>query len=315
LWAGNHYKAVEEAIEIGRRGGVAVQVAHQAIIDSRVWGEAASIVPIMEQARADGIDVTYDVYPYTAAGTGLQQLVPEWAQDGGVQALVQRLRDPETRRRVHRDMSQGWFRGLPWEHDKLVIAYVRSEKNQEFIGKSIADIATSWKMDPVEVMLTLIDEEDNHVNAVMHNRVEEDVRFFMRHPLAMIGSDGRAIAPRGLWANARPHPRFYGTYPRVLGRYVREERVLSLAEAVYKMTGFPADRMGITDRGRLVEGVWADVVVFDPDTVIDRATFEDPQQYPVGIPYVLVNGQVVVEQGEHTGKLPGRVLRKGSSAS
>jgi N-acyl-D-aspartate/D-glutamate deacylase len=194
----------------------------------------------------------------------------------------------------------------------LVISSVHSGRNQPLVGRSLAEIADLRGTEPAETLLVLIDEEDNQVAAVMHNRQEQDMRFFLRQSRAMIGSDGRAISPTGPWAATKPHPRFYGTYPRILGRYVREEGVLDLETAIYKMTGFPAQRLGLKDRGHIADGLVADLVLFDPQTVIDRATFEDPHQYPVGIPYVFVAGEAVVRAGQHTQLRPGRVLRRGA---
>jgi N-acyl-D-aspartate/D-glutamate deacylase len=252
------------------------------------------------------------MYPYTAAGTHLQQLTPEWLQEGSVDKMLKRLRHSPTRKRAVEDTAKGYFKGLPLEWDKLVIAFVNTEANQYAIGKSIAEIASARNMSGEETMLALIDEEDNNVGVVIHNRKEIDVRFFLSHPQAMIGSDGNAISPTGVYGRERPHPRFYGTYPRILGRYVREKpSILTLEEAVYKMSGFPAERMRFKNRGTIAKGHIADIVIFDPNTVIDRATFKDPHQYPTGIPYVLVNGELVVSKGKHTGARPGKVLRRG----
>ena len=313
LWAGNHIRAVEEAVEIGRRAGVPVQYSHMAIIDSRAYGRGDELVGVIDRARAEGQDVTYDIYPYTAAGTHLSQLVPQWVQEGGVPAMLRRLRDPMDRRRAWEETTRGYFRGLSHRWDKMIISYVGSEGGKELVGRSLAHIAESRGTDPAETLLALIDEEDNQVGAVVHNRVESDVRFFLAHPQAMVASDGNAIAPDGVYRGDRPHPRFYGTFPRVLGRYARgRDAVLSLEEAVAKMTGMPARRLSMSDRGTVAEGAVADLVVFDPETVIDRATFEDLHQYPSGIHHVLVRGEPVVSAGRHTGARPGRVLRRGA---
>lgn len=312
-WSGNHIQAVEECVEIGRQAGIPSQYSHMAIIDPRAYGDAPLMVEAIDRAKYEGIDTTYDVYPYTAAGTHLQQLTPEWLQEGSVDKMLKRLRHSPTRKRAIEDTSKGYFKGLPLEWDKLVIAFVNTEANQYAIGKSIAEIASARSMSGEEAMLTLIDEEDNNVGVVIHNRKEIDVRFFLGHPAAMIGSDGNAISPTGVYGRELPHPRFYGTYPRVLGRYVRDNpSILTLEEAVYKMTGFPAKRMNFENRGTITRGHVADLVVFNPDTVTDRATFEDPHQYPEGIPYVLVNGELVVSKGRHTGARPGKVLRRGA---
>ena len=310
LWAGNHVKAVEEAIEIGRRAGVPVQYSHMAIIDPRYFGTGDEMVRSIEQAHDEGLDATYDVYPYTAAGSHLAQMVPMWLQDGGESAMLRRLRDPETRRRALDDLRQGFFGGLPWKFDTYVISYVKTEANSGVVGKSVEQIAVERGQDPHETFLDLIEEEDNHVGAVVHNRVESDVRFFLTHPLAMIGSDGNAISPNGVHAGEKPHPRFYGTYPRILGRYVREQSLMSLETAVHKMTGMPAERLKLTDRGRVAEGAIADLVAFDPDSVIDHSTFDDPHQLSEGVRHVFVQGEAVISDGSHTGARPGRVVRR-----
>ena len=313
LWANEHVKAVEECVEIGRRAGVPVQYSHMAIVDSRNFGDGPSMVGVIDRARQEGFDVTYDMYPYTAAGSGLIQLMPEWMQEGGVPSMLQRLRDPKLRQRAREDLEKyGWFRGLPFVWESLVLSEISSDANQDLVGLSIGEVAKQRKADPYDTMLDLMDEEDNRVAIVMHNRTESDIRFFLGHEAAMIGSDGNAISPTGRQSIDQPHPRFYGTYPRVLGRYVREQpSVLSLESAVRKMTGMPAERLKLKDRGLIADGLMADLALFDPETVIDQATFEEPHQYPLGIPFVFVNGVAVVDGGVHTGARPGRVLRRG----
>ena len=312
VWAGNHIGAVEECVEIGRRAGIPAQYSHMAIVDSRAFGHGEELTSVIDQARDEGVDAAYDMYPYTAAGTHLHQMVPEWLQDGGVAAMVARLRDPATRRRAIEDTAKGWFRGLPWVWDSLVISYVKPGTGADMIGKNVQQIADERNEEPVETYLALIDENEGAVGCVAHNRVEGDIRHFLGHPQAMIGSDGNAIALDGVYGADMPHPRFYGTYPRILGRYVREQpAVLTLEEAVWKMAGFPTQRLGLRDRGVIAEGKAADLVVFNPDTVIDNATFEDPHRYPDGIPQVLVAGVPIVLDGRHTGERPARVLRRG----
>jgi len=309
LWAGWHAKTIEEAVQIGRAVGCGVQISHQAIVDSREYGTASNLIGIMERARTDGVDVMYDVYPYLAGGTTMDQLVPTWVQDGGVEAMLARLEDSEMRRRAITDTNLGWFRGLPFDWTKLFMTEVGTPESTRYLGWSVAQVAEEWGLSGAETVIELIRRERNHVGVVMFNRDEDDMRTFLRHPLAMVGSDGSAIAPYGPFAESKPHPRFYGTYPRILGRYVREAPVLSLADAVHKMTGLPAERFGLAGRGRMAENMLADLVVFDPRTVIDIATFEQPHAFPIGIHDVLVAGQPVVRAGEHTGAMPGRVLR------
>lgn len=312
LWADNHVNAVEEAIEVGRKAGVPTQYSHMAIVDSRVFNTPEVMIEPIERARAEGMDVTYDMYPYIAGGTHLAQMVPEWLQEGGVDKMLERLRTPDIRERAIEDLRKGWFRGLPWQWETIIISHVQTEANHSIIGKSIEQIAEERNDDPAEVYMQLIDEEDNNVGCVAINRHEDNIRYFMAQPYAMFGSDGSAVSPTGIYGADKPHPRFYGCYPRILGRYVREEpSVLSLEEAVFKATGFPAERMSFKDRGLLKAGYAADIVVFNPDTVIDNATFDDPHQYPDGMPHVLVNGDAVVLNGKHTNARPGKVLRRG----
>ena len=310
--AGKHISMIEEAVEIGERAGVPVQFSHISITDGRYYGEGPKMLRLLNEARDRGLDITYDVYPYTAAGSTLNEIIPLWAQEGGHEDFMARLRDPATSPRVVSDLRRaaGGLRPL-W--DTWHVAYVEDGKNRGLIGLNVEEIAEAWGVEPEVAVVRLNLEEDGVVAVVIHNRAESDVRYFMTQPIAMFGSDGRAISPDGLYADAKPHPRFYGTYPRALGRYVREQGALTLETAVHKMTGFPAQRLGLRDRGVVGEGMAADLVVFDPEVVMDRATFEDPHQFPVGIPHLLVNGVPVIEDGVHTGARPGRVLRRGES--
>ena len=314
VWGGNHVGAVEEAAEIGRRAGVPVEFSHIAIIDTRVHGHPEQLIDVIDRALARGQDLTADVYPYTAAGTGLNQFLPEWAQEGGPEEMLARLRDPATRAQVREDSAKGWFKGLPWDWDSLVLSDITTEGNRHLLGKSLAAAAVDRGEDPLDTFLNLISEEDNAAGIVAHNRTDPDMRAFLAHPAVMVGSDGNAISPDGPHGRPlKPHPRFYGTYPRILGRYVRDLPTVTLEQAVHKMTGMPAARMGMRDRGIVREGAVADLVVFDPATIADRATFEEPHQFPVGMNHVLVNGVGVVRDGVHTGARPGHVVRRGTT--
>jgi N-acyl-D-aspartate/D-glutamate deacylase len=306
LWAGWHYKAVEEAIEIGRRAKLPIQVSHQTIVDPRYYGSAARIVEMMEQARADGIDVLYDVYPYVAGGTGADQLLPDWALEGGAEAMLARLRDPVTKSRIRSDAEPGWFRGIPWVWERIQIASLPGEMD-ELVGCSMAIAADRLNLEPLDAFLHLIEIQENRFDVIVFNRDEDDVQYFLAHPLSMIGSDGSSIAP-GTDSASKPHPRYYGTYPRILGHYCRELGIMPLTEAIRKMTSAPAARLGIKDRGLLRPGMKADIVVFDAANVRDCATFDDPHQFPEGILHVVINGETVVTPNGHTGALPGRVL-------
>ena len=310
---GKHISAIQEAIEIGQRSGVPVQFSHLAITDWRVYGDGPKMVEMFVEAREGGLDITYDMYPYTAAGAGFNQLIPLWVQAGTVQDFIARLKDPAIRPRVRDEVAAG-LGGLVPKWETWYVAYIHSEGNRHLVGMNIAEIAEERGIEPAEAVLQVMVEENGSVPTRVHNRIESDVRYFMGHELAMIGSDGRAVSPNGPYKNALPHPRFYGTYPRILGRYVREQpAVLTLENAIHKMAGFPAQRMGMKDRGLLKEGLTADLVVFDPETVIDNSTWEDPHQYASGIPYVLVKGTPVIDEGVHTQARPGKVLRRGQS--
>jgi N-acyl-D-amino-acid deacylase len=310
--AGRHLSAIEEAVEIGQRAGIAVQFSHMAITDRRVYGHGPEMLAIIENARDQGLDITYDMYPYTAAGAGLNQTIPLWAQAGSLDDYMARLSDPDTRTGIRDEVARG-IGGLSPLWDTVRIAFIHTEGNRGILGHSVEQIAEERGVEPAEAVLQLVEEERGSVPTHVHNRKESDVRYFMGHPLAMFGSDGRAVSPDGLYRTALPHPRFYGTYPRVLGRYVREQpAVLSMETAIHKMSGFPAQRLNLSDRGLVKEGLVADLVVLDPETVIDHATYEEPHQYPDGIEHVLVNGVAVVDGGRHTGARPGRVLRRGA---
>ena len=319
--AGRHLLAIEEAIEIGQKGGLPVQFSHLAIgsqPDMGGWrkpesdpvGRGPEMMELFENARDGGLDITYDSYPYTAGQAGIDQTVPNWAQAGGVAGYMARLRDPLTRARI-RDEVRAGLGGVRPLWDTWIIAEVSSDANKGLVGRSIAEIAAEREVEPAEAALQIEEEEGSEVSAVVHNRSERDVRFFLSHPLGMIGSDGLAISPTGIHGSEQHHPRFYGTYPRILGRYVREQSIMSLETAVEKMSGMPAERLGLKDRGRVEEGLVADLAIFDPDTVIDRSTFEDPHQLAGGVPHVFVAGEPVVSDGAHTGARPGRVLRRG----
>ena len=318
----HHILAMEEAVEIARRSGVALQYSHVGIVDPRLFGKGSQMMAVFDKARNEGQDVTFDMYPYIASSSGLVPQIPEWLEEGGKTELVRRLRDPELRRRAGEEIKDSWFGGAPINWDGFVIAAVSTQANADLVGRSVAEVARMRGTEPMETAMDLLVEEGGEVPTTSFNRIESDVRFFLGHEASMIGSDGYAFSPTGPLANpsgdrkaslisGKPHPRSYGTYPRILGRYVREEPVISLETAVQKMTALPASRLGLKDRGRVEEGLVADITLFNPDTVVDKATFDDPGQFPDGIPYVFVAGEAVVSAGKHTGATPGRVLRRG----
>ncbi len=299
-------QSLEEAIEIGREGGCPVQVSHLKIVGEPNWGQAGRVLEQLERARAEGLDITADQYPYIATATGLTASLPAWAHDGGREAMLSRLRDADQRQALKEEM-----RGADGGWDRLMVSRVASEANSECEGMSIADIADQRGLDPRDAVFDLLLEEEGNVGSVRFGLSEQDVREIMAHPLVMVGSDGSALAPRGMLGRGKPHPRSYGTFPRVLGKYAREEAIMPLELAVAKMTSRPAARLGLWDRGLLLPGFWADVVVFDPETVRDGATFQDPHRFPVGIESVLVNGEIVIADNAQREVRPGKVLRKG----
>ena len=322
--AGKHVTAIEEAVDIGQRSGMPVQYSHLAILsrpDLGGWrkpagrnGHGPEMLEVFEKARSDGLDITYDSHPYNAAGGGIEQLVPTWAEAGGTDEYMARLRDPDVRKRIREEVASGFGRVTP-RFDTWVISDVKSEANQDVVGRSIAEIAADRGVEPAEAVLQLEEEERGAVSAVVHGRVERDTRYFLAHPLGMVSSDGNAISPTGVHAHKQVHPRFYGTFPRVLGRNVREQSLMSLETAIEKMTSRPADRLNLKDRGRIEIGLLADLVVFDPEKIIDHSTFEQPHQLSEGVLHLLVRGEAVISGARQTHARPGRVLRRGGMDS
>jgi N-acyl-D-aspartate/D-glutamate deacylase len=257
------------------------------------------------------VQVDCDQYPYTTATNPLRNLLPTWVQAGGMDAMLQRLAAPEVRQRIRQDIAaQGLnnFGRIPsWEAVRIAI----SPHQPAYAGRTIDDIALSHGSDPVDAVCDYLIADRGHTRILITSMDEGDVRTILAHPDALVGSDGTSLAPYGITGQGKPHPRFYGTFARVLGRYVRDLGLLSLPQAVYKMTGGAAAALRLTDRGLLREGYRADVTLFDPATITDTATIDNPHQYATGIPMVLVNGEVVIDAGEHTGALPGHVLRRG----
>lgn len=299
---------VAEAIEIGRRAHIPVVLTHHKVVGKPMWGSSVRTLAMIDSARAAGIDVMADQYPYTATYTGIGVLVPAWAMADGDSAFARRLRDPALRDSIVKgivfDILNDRGGG---DISRVQLAKVSWKRDLE--GKTLADWARERGMAPTpqtgaELVIDAL--QRGGASAIYHVLDDADVERIMRYPYTMIASDGRLVRP----GEGHPHPRWYGTFPRVLGRYVRERRVLTLEEAVHKMTGMPAKRLGLRDRGQVAEGMHADLVVFDPATVEDRATFEDPHRYPVGIDYVLVNGVAAVDGGRFTDARAGRVLRR-----
>jgi N-acyl-D-aspartate/D-glutamate deacylase len=307
--------AIKEAIEVGERAGVPVDILHLKIADHRLWGSMPEVCDLIEKARERGVQVTANQYPYIAGQNNLVALIPPWAMAGGREKMLERLRQPSARNRMERDLYRGirgWYNHYlamdGWEG--CLVASVQTAGNKPYEGKSIAAIAKMSGKKPAAVVFDLLLEEQGSVPAVYFHMSEDDVRYAMKRPWVSIGSDGSAVRPDGPLGIGKPHPRWYGTFPRILGKYVREDHVLTLEEAVMKMTSLNARKLGLIDRGLLQAGKKADITVFDPRTVNDKATFDNPHQYPAGIEYVVVNGILVIDKGQHLGTKPGVILKK-----
>jgi N-acyl-D-amino-acid deacylase len=310
------FRSIAEAIEVGRGANIPVDIIHLKVADQKFWGQMKEVVSMIDKARASGLDIRSNVYPYTAGQNNLRAIIPPWAHNGGNKAMLERLRNPADRERMKKEIRSGlpnWYNhylatGGGW--DGMLLVSLKSGRFKPFTGKRMSELIRAQKgQDDVEVLFDVLLAEDGSVPCVYFHHSEDDMTYALRQPYTSIGSDGSAIANDGPAKAMHPHPRWYGTFPRILGRYVREKKVLTLEEAVKKMTSMNADKIGIKERGLLKEGYWADVTIFNPKTVADKATFEQPHQYPVGIPYVIINGKMVIDGDRHTGQVPGQVLR------
>ncbi len=302
-------KAVWEAIEIGRRARVRVQISHLKAEGRTNWGKVGQALDLIDEARELGVDVGFDVYPYTAWNTSLGQMLPAWAREGGVEAILARLQNRTTRARVKEELDEAATTD-PGRWERRLLSSVESAANRPLQGKTIAQIAIQRGTTPADTVIDLLLEERYNADMVGFGMAEEDVRVVLAHRLATIGSDSSSHAPYGLLGEGHPHPRTYGTFARVLGHYARDEKLFSLEEAVAKMTSRTAVRLGLRDRGKISIGYAADLVVFDPDTIADTATYEQPHQYAAGIKWVIVNGVIELAGDEHKGKGAGMVFRR-----
>ncbi len=305
--------AIGEAITIGEQAGVPVDIIHLKIADKRLWGRMQEVCDLIAEAQARGLPVTANQYPYIAGQNNLDALIPPWAMEGGQSKMLARLSDPVARGRMEKDILNGvpgWFDHYlamkGWE--SAVVASIKTEKNKAWEGKSVEEIAKAQNKKPTDAVFDLLKDEGGSVPTVYFLMSEADVRTALQVPWVSIGSDGSAVRPEGILGRGKPHPRWYGTFPRVLGKYVREEKVLSLEEAIRKMTSMNAEKLGLQDRGLLKQGKKADITIFDAQRVRDKATFQNPHQYPEGIEYVIVNGALVIDKGQHSGSKPGKVL-------
>ncbi len=305
--------AIDEALRIGREAHVPVEIWHIKVAGKKNWGRMPEVVAKINSARAAGADVSADTYAYTAWDNDFSAFIPPWAHDGGTERLVARLKDPATRDRIRHDMltpSDTWdneWQEIPGP-DAILITDVGNPQLRPLQGKRLSEIAKLWNKEPIDALFDFLIQDPSSSVAVF-GMSQADVTLALQQPWVAIDNDNPGTSPEGVLGQAHPHPRAYGTFPRILAKYVREEKALTLEDAIRKFSALPAQRMRLTDRGVLKAGMWADVVIFDPATVRDRATFDQPNQLSEGMDYVLVNGVPVIEQGKMTAALPGKVLR------
>lgn len=304
----NLHGALEEFLAIVRGAGLRGEVFHLKAAGRPHWGKMDGAIEVIERARAAGDPVTADVYPYPASSTGLTSIIPDRYHEGGADALYDRLADPKTRAQICADLARSGRWGDETEADNVLILQVSNEQNRKWQGRTLAEMAAARGVDPIDAALDLIASDRSRVGSAFFSMSEDNLRKALRRPWVAISSDGASMAPEGAFLDAPTHPRSYGSFARVLGHYARDEKVLPLAEAVHRMSALPAATLGLRERGLLREGCFADVVVFDPATVTDRATFEDPHQLAAGVSEVLVNGKVTVANGAFSGELAGRAL-------
>lgn len=303
-------EAVDEAFRIARETPIRLQISHLKIGYAVNWPKFPALLDRLERARVAGVEFRCDRYPYVAWATGLDMFFPIWSREGTTEDFIVRLRDPSLQARLRAEIMVKEKELGSW--DKVLISSVATDKNRPFEGASVLDASVRAGKAPYDFMRDLLIEEMGRVGMITFAMSEDQLKVLLAHPLVGVGSDGSAVAPYGPLAKGKPHPRFYGTFPRALGKYVREEKVVPLEEMIRKMTAMPAAHLGFVRRGMLKVGWAADLCVFDPERIIDKATFTEPAVYPEGIRQVVVNGEVVVDEGRHTGRLPGRVLRKNS---
>src|SRR5271170_367262 len=306
-------EAIDEALRIGREARVPVEIWHIKVAGKNNWGRMPEVVAKIDAARASGADVTADTYAYTAWFNDLSAFIPQWAHDGGTAKLVERLKDPATSERIRKDMltpSKDWDN--EWDEisgpEAVMISVVQNPKLLPLQGKRLSEIAKLWNKDPMDALFDFLIEDPNSEVAVF-GMSQPDVTLALQQPWVAVDNDSSGTSPEGILGQEHPHPRAYGTFPRILRKYVREEKALTLEDAIRKFSALPAQRMRLTDRGVLKRGMWADVVVFDAAAITDRSTFSDPNQLAGGMRWVLVNGVPVILEGEMTGAKPGRVLR------
>ena len=304
------FDSVAEAVEFGERTGVHVQIVHIKLSGTDNWGGAQKIIDLLADARARGVPIDCDQYPYEAASNPLKNLFPAWLQEGGIGEMLERLGSREVRERIRREVEAEGLNNFGRIPDWDAIRISISPDQPEYAGRTIAEIAAERGADGFETALDYIVEDSAKTRVLVSSISEDDIQTMIKSPDVMVGSDGNSVAPYGTTGQGKPHPRFYGTFAKVLGHYARDLDLLPLHTAVHKMTGKSAEALGLADRGLLREGFAADITVFDPDTIAEKATYLDPHQYAVGVDHVLVNGEPVLAHGEHTGATPGQFLRR-----
>lgn len=306
--------ALDEAFRIGREARIPVEIWHLKVAGRSNFGRMPEIVAYIDKARESGLDVTADTYAYTAWGNSLDAFIPPWAHDGGTAQLLERLKDAGMRERIRKDMmtpSKDWDN--EWDEvpdpGSILVRSVHSSELRSLQGKTIADIAKLWNKDPIDTIFDLLIKDSGYTGVAVFGMSEPDVTLALQQPWVSVNNDSEGTSPEGLLGEELSHPRAYGTFPHILRKYVREEKKITLPDAIRKFTSLAAQRMRLTDRGVLKAGMWADIVVFDPETVRDVATFDNPNRLSEGMQFVLVNGVPVIDEGKATGKLPGKVLR------
>ena len=307
-------EAIDEALRIGREANIPVEIWHIKVAGKNNWGRMPQVVAKINQARAQGSDVTADTYAYTAWFNSMSAFVPPWAHDGGDAKLIERLKDPATRARIRKDLetpSGNWdneWQEIPGP-EAVMIGVVQNPELKKYQGKRLSEVAQMMREDAMDALFDLLIADKGFTECAVFGMSEPDVALALQQPWVSVDNDSSGTSPDGILGEEHPHPRAYGTFPRILRKYVREEKKLTLEEAIRKFSALPAQRMRLTDRGVLKQGMWADVVVFDSETVRDVATFDDPNRLSEGMEFVLVNGVPVIENGKMTGALPGKVLR------
>ena len=306
--------AIDETLRIGKEAQIPVEIWHLKVAGKGNWGRMPEVVAKLSAARAQGMDVSANTYAYPAWSNDFSAFIPPWAHDGGDAKLIERLKDPTTRARIRKDMltpSNDWdneWHEIPGP-EAVIICAVQNPKLLPLQGKTLADVAKLWNKDPMEALFDLLIEDDAFTGVAVFGMSEPDVALALQQPWVSLDNDSSGTSPEGILGQEHPHPRAYGTFPRILRKYVREEKKLTLEDAIRKFSALAAQRMHLTDRGVLKAGLWADVVIFDPATIKDVATFEEPNRLSQGMEYVLVNGAPVIDRGKMTGALPGKVLR------